>query len=108
VGEDRFVLPAPALITGFIVNSLLFFRLLAFIILFSLANNPDIAIVPSFVIGFDLTTGLPLVIATGVTDITSWAFTLWYFTGTAVICGVVGYLSRLLTRQNIVLSSKGD
>lgn len=102
-----FVLPAPVLLTGFLTNPLLFFGLLSLIILLSLANNPDIAIMPSFLAGFGLTIGIPLGVATGAIDLVSWSFALWYLAGAIVIWAAVSYLSRLLTRQNIVLSSKG-
>ncbi|MFA5367795.1 MAG: ABC transporter permease [Dehalococcoidia bacterium] len=102
-----FILPAPALLTGFIINPLLFFGLLAFMVLFSIANNPEIAIAPSFILGFGLMMGLPIGLATGTIDVASWAFALWYFIGTAVVWAIVLYLSRLLSKENIVLSSKG-
>lgn len=103
----HFVMPAPALLTGFIINPLLFFGLLAFIVLFSLAGSPDIAIAPSFILGFGLMIGLPLGLATGTVDPASWTFALWYLVGTAIVLVIVGCFSRLLTRQNIVLSGKG-
>jgi hypothetical protein len=62
---------------------------------------------PSFLVGFGLIIGIPLGVATGVIDLASWSFTLWYLAGAIVIWAVVGYLSRLLTKENIVLSSKG-
>lgn len=102
-----FVLPIPALVAGFIINPLLFFGLLAFIVLFSLAKNPDIAIAPSFIIGFGLMMGLPIGIATGVIDLASWTFALCYLGAAVVAWAIVFYLSRLLTKENIVLSSKG-
>ena len=95
-------------LTCFIINPLLFFGLLLFIILFSLANNPDIAIAPSFIVGFGLMTGIPLGVATGVVNLASWSFLLWYTIGTVVIWVVVFFLSYLLTKEKIVLSSKGD
>jgi ABC-type Na+ efflux pump permease subunit len=102
------VLPAPALVTGLVVNPLLLFGLLAFMVLFSLVRNPDIAIAPSFIIGFGLMMGLPLGIATGTIDLASWGFALWYLAGAIVVWAAVCLLSRLLTKENIVLSSKGD
>jgi len=102
-----FVLPAPVLLVGFLINPLLFFGLLSFIVLFSLANNPDIAIAPSFIIGFGLMIGIMLGIATGAVNLASWSFALWYLAGTIIAWAVVCYLSRLLTKENIVLSSKG-
>ena len=107
-GWDMFVLPGPALVNGLIINPLLFFGLLPFILLFSLANNPDIAIAPSFLIGFGLMIGVPVGLMTGTIDISSWSFALWYLVGTVVAWAVCLYLARLLTRQNIVISSKGS
>lgn len=102
-----FFLPAPVLLTSLLFNPLLFFGLLSFIVLFSLANNPDIAIMPSFLLGFGLMIGIPVGIAIGAIDLASWSFALWYLAGTIVVWAVVGYLSRLLTKEQIVLSSKG-
>jgi len=104
----NFFLPAPLLLTSFLINPLLFLGLLLFIILFSLANNPDIAIAPSFIVGFGLMIGIPLGVATGSVNLASWSFSLWYLAGTALIWTVVLCLSRLLTKENIVLSSKGE
>jgi ABC-2 type transport system permease protein len=102
-----FFLPVPVLLTGLLFNPLLFFGLLSFIVLFSLANNPDIAIMPSFLLGFGLMIGMPVGIAIGAIDLPSWSFALWYLAGTIVVWAVIGYLSRLLTKEQIVLSSKG-
>jgi len=103
-----FFMPAPVLLTGFILNPLLFFGLLAFIILFSLANNPDIAIMPSFLLGFGLMLGIPVAVAVGAIDLASWSFALWYLVGAIVIWIAVICLARfLLTSEHIVLSSKG-
>ncbi len=103
-----FFFPVPMLITSFIINPLLFFGLLLFIVLFSLANNPDLAIAPSFIVGFGLMMGIPLGVASGVVNLTSWSFLLWYTVGAAVIWALVCYFSRFLTKEKIVLSSKGD
>ena len=104
----EFVLPVPTLVLGFVVNPLLFLGLLLFMILFSLANNPDIAMGPSFILGFGLMMGVPVGLGLGTFDISSWSFTLWYLLGTVVLLAVVLSFTRLLTRQNIVLSSKGS
>jgi ABC-2 type transport system permease protein len=103
-----FIMPAPAMLVGLIINPFLLFGLLAFMVLVSLANNPDIAIAPSFIIGFGLMMGLPIGIATGAINLASWAFALWYFVGTVIVWVVVGYLSHLLSKENIILSSKGS
>ena len=103
-----FVFNVPALFLGLVVNPLLFFTMLLFIILFSIANNPDIAIAPSFLIGFGLMMGMPAGLGLGWFDISSWPFTLWYLVGTLVLFVIVLCLTRMLKRQNIVLSSKGS
>jgi len=103
-----FVLPVPTLVLGFVVNPLLFLVLLLFMILFSLANNPDIALGPSFILGFGLMMGVPIGLGVGWIDLSSWPFTLWYLLGTVVLLAIVLGLTCLLTRQNIVLSSKGS
>jgi ABC-2 type transport system permease protein len=101
-------LPWPALVNGLVINPLLLFGLLMFIILFSLADNPDIAIAPSFLVGFGLMIGVPVGLLTGAIVIDAWSFPLWCLAGAAVVWGAVLLLSRRLTRQNIVLSSKGS
>jgi ABC-type transport system involved in multi-copper enzyme maturation permease subunit len=103
-----FILPGPVLLIGFFINPLLFYGLLSFILLFSLANNPDIAFAPSFIIGFGLMIGIPVGVATGVINVVSWQFALWYLAGAVAVWLAVAYLSRRLTKENIVLSSKGD
>jgi ABC-type transport system involved in multi-copper enzyme maturation permease subunit len=104
----NFIFPVPLLLLSFIINPLFFLALLLFIVLFSLVNNPDIAIVPSFLIGFGLMIGIPLGVATGVINLVSWSFTLWCLGGTIILWVVNFCLYRLLTKENIVLSSKGD
>jgi hypothetical protein len=104
----EFILPAPVLLIGFLINPLLFFGLLAFIVLYSMASNPDIAIAPSFILGFGLMIGIPLGLATGTVDLASWTFALWYMAGTILIWVLIVYLSRLLTKEKVVLSSKGE
>ncbi len=103
-----YLLSTPMLLTGLVVNPLLFFALLLFIILFSLANSPDIAIAPSFILGFGLMLGIPLGVATGAIDLASWTFFYWYLAGTIIVLIVVLILSRMLTNEKIVLSGSGS
>ena len=102
-----FVMPGATAVLGLFTNPLLFFGLLLFMILFAMANNPDAALAPMFLLSFGLMIGLPAAMMTGTVDITSWTFSLGYLGGTIVAMIAVLYLSRMLTRQNIVLSSKG-
>ncbi len=107
-GWGAFALPGASLVVALISNPLLFFSVLGFIMLISLIGNPDVAIAPSFLVGFGLMIGIPAGLATGIIDITSWSFVLWYTAGAAVISIVVLLMMRMLTRQKIVLSSKGS
>jgi uncharacterized membrane protein YgaE (UPF0421/DUF939 family) len=76
--------------------------------LLNLANNPDLAIALSFIIGFGLMMGIPLGVAAGKINLASWTFSLWYLGGALVLFIIVCFLLRLLTKENIVLSSKGE
>lgn len=107
-GWGTFILPGASLVVGLFGNPLLFLAVLGFIMLVSLAGNPDVAIAPSFLIGFGLMIGIPAGLATGIIDITSWSFVLWYTAGATIISIIVLLMTRMLTRQNIVLSSKGS
>ena len=104
----NFLLPLPLFLVSLIWNPLLLLGLLLFIILFSLAKNPDIAIMPSFLVGFGLMMGIPLGMAMGAIDLSSWSFSLWYLAGVVIVWIAIFILTRLLTKENIVLSSKGN
>ena len=106
--NGNFLFPLPLFLVSLIFNPLLLLGLLLFIILFSLANNPEIAIAPSFLVGFGLMMGIPLGMALGAINLASWSFSLWYLAGVIIIWIVIFILTRLLTKENIVLSSKGD
>ena len=105
---ENFLFPLPLFLVSLIWNFLLLLGLLLFIILFSLANNPDIAIAPSFLVGFGLMMGIPFGMALGAIKLASWSFSLWYLAGVIIVWIIVFFLTRLLTKENIVLSSKGD
>ncbi len=102
-----FLLPLPLVLTSLVFNPLLFLGLLLFIILFSLAYNPDIAITPSFLVGFGLMMGIPLGMALGAINLASWSFSLWYLAGVIIVWIIVLSLTRLLTKEKIILSAKG-
>jgi hypothetical protein len=103
----KFVLPLPSVLISFFINPLLFLALLLFIVLFSLANNPDIAIAPSFLIGFGLMIGIPLGTATGAINLVSRPFLFWCLGGTIIFWAIDIGLYRLLTKEKIVLLNKG-
>ncbi len=104
----KFFLPFPLFLVSLILSPLLLLGLLLFIILFSLTNNPDIAITPSFLVGFGLMMGIPLGMAMGKINLASWSFSLWYLAGAMIVWITIFILTRILTKENIVLSGKGS
>ncbi len=106
--SGNFIFPLPLFLVSLIWDPLLLLATLMFIILFSLAGNPDIAIAPSFIVGFGLMMGIPIGMALGAIDLVSWDFSLWYMAATVVFWIIVTILTRLLTKENILLSGKGS
>ncbi len=106
--SGNFLFPLPLFLVSLILNPLLLLGLLLIIILLSLANNPDIAITPSFLVGFGLMMGIPLGMAMGKIDLSSWSFSLWYLGGVIIIWIIMFSLSSILTKENIILSGRGN
>jgi ABC-2 type transport system permease protein len=106
--SGSFIFPLPLFLVSLVWDPLLLLGTLMFIILFSLAGNPDIAIAPSFIVGFGLMMGIPIGMAAGGIDLVSWDFSLWFLAGTTAVWAAVIILTRFLTSENIVLSSKGS
>jgi ABC-type transport system involved in multi-copper enzyme maturation permease subunit len=104
----NYYMPIPLFLVSLILNPFLLLGLLLFTILFSLINNPDIAIGPSFLIGFGLMMGIPLGLALGSINLTSWSFSLWYLIGVVIVWIIILFFTRFLTKENIVLSSSRD
>lgn len=66
------------------------------------------AVIPAFPIGFGLMMGIPIGVGERAINLASWSFTLYYLAGAIVLWAVVLYLSCLLSKEKVVLSSKGD
>jgi len=104
----NFVLPAPVLFTGFVANPLLFLGLTLLIVLITLAYNPNTGTTLSMMLGWGMLIAMGALIPLGKINLTSWwPFTLCYLAAAIVLVAVVFYLSRLLTKEKVVLSSKG-
>jgi hypothetical protein len=103
-----FVFPAPVLFIGFFINPLLALGLTALSVFLCLAYNPEITVLPSWVVFMGLMMGIGIGLGLGKINLASWwPFTLSYLAGAIVLGAVAFYLSRLLTKEKIVLSSKG-
>jgi ABC-type transport system involved in multi-copper enzyme maturation permease subunit len=103
-----FVFPAPMLFTGFFINPLLILGLTALIVFLCLAYNPEITALPTWGVFMGLMFGIGIGLGLGKINLASWwPFTLSYLAGAIVLGAVAFYLSRGLTKERIVLSSKG-
>jgi heme A synthase len=96
------------LFTGFFTNPLLTLGLTALIVFLCLAYNPEITALPSWVVFMGLMFGIGIGLGLGKINLASWwPFTLCYLAGAIAFLAVAFYLSRFLTKEKIVLSSKG-
>jgi ABC-type Na+ efflux pump permease subunit len=103
-----FVLPLPVLVTGLLVNPLLFLALTSLTVVLAFTHDPEVGILPSFPIGFGLMYGVPLGVATGAIDLAAWSFVLYDLGAAVLLWAAILYLSRFLTKEKIVLSSRSS
>lgn len=101
-----FVLPPAVLVTGLLVNPLLFFGLTSLTVILAFTHDADVGIVPSFPIGFGLMCGVPLGVGLGLLDLTAWSFVLYDLAAAALLWAAILCVSRSLTKEKIVLSSR--
>jgi hypothetical protein len=103
----HFVLPPPEALTSFIMIPLLMFALISVGVLFSLITNPMVGQTIVMFIGVIL---LQLVGQVGgriTWLLASWDYALYNLAGAALL-GIIAFsLSRFLTKERIILSSKG-
>jgi ABC-2 type transport system permease protein len=103
----HFVLPLPEALTGFLFLPLLMFALVLVGIIFSLITNP---VVGQTIIIFFGTVLLQVVGQVGGRVwwlLASWDYALYNLAGAAILGIIAFYLSRTLTKERIILSSKG-
>lgn len=103
-----FAFPPPLLIVCGLGNPLLFSGLGALTVILSMRAGPDVAIVPSFVLGFGLMAAVPAGTVVQIIDLSSWVFASGYL-GAAVLEWIAVFiLARGLSKERIVLSSRED
>jgi hydrogenase/urease accessory protein HupE len=82
--------------------------LTALIVFLCLAYNPEITALPTWVVFMGLMFGIGIGLGLGKINLASWwPFTLCYLAAAVILMAGVFYLSRFLTKEKIVLSSKG-
>jgi ABC-2 type transport system permease protein len=103
----RFVLPAPEALSCFIVIPLLMFALIAVGVLFSLITNPVVGQTIVILVGATLMQVVGQVGGRIIWLLASWDWALYNLAGAALLGTIALCLSRLLTKERIILSSKG-
>ncbi|MBL7119532.1 MAG: hypothetical protein ISS53_02465 [Dehalococcoidia bacterium] len=103
----RFVLPLPEALTSFLFLPLLMFALISLGILFSLITNPVIGRIIIMFIGVVLLQVVGQVGGRITWLLASWDYALYNLAGAALLGIIAFYLSRSLSKERIILSSKG-
>jgi len=103
--DGSLYMPLPLLLTIFVITPIFVYGLTEFTIQLSMIKSPELAISPSYLIGFALMIGIPICSATGAIDLTSWSFVLLYLGAAFLMWILVWSLSLLLTKERIILSN---
>jgi len=103
----HFVLPLPAAFTSFLFLPLFLFALVLLGIIFSLITNPVIGQTVIIFVGVVLMQVVGQVGGRFLWLLTSWDYALYNLAGAALLGIIAFYLSRSLTKERIILSSKG-
>ncbi len=106
MSEVMIVFPLPVLVTCLVTNPLMFLAFILLTNILALFKSPDIAIIPSFPIGFGLMLGIRIGLGLEVIDMASWAFTLYYSLGALAMWLLTVFMFRFLDKEKIVLSGK--
>jgi ABC-2 type transport system permease protein len=103
----HFVLPLPTAFTGFLFLPLFMLALILVGIVFSLITNPVIGQTIIIFVGVVLMQVLGQVGGRFLWLLASWDYALYNLAGAALLGIIAFYLSRSLTKERIILSSKG-
>jgi len=103
----HFVLPLPEALTSFLFLPSLMFAIISLGILFSLITNPVIGQTIIIFIGVVLLQVVGQVGGRILWLLASWDYALYNLAGAALLGIIAFYLSRSLSKERIILSSKG-
>ena len=103
----HFVLPLPEALTSFLFLPLLMFALVSLGIIFSLVTNPVIGQTIIIFVGVLLLQVIGQVGGRFWWLLASWDYALYNLAGAALLGMIAFYLSRSLSKERIILSSKG-
>ena len=103
----HFVLPLPEAFTSFLFLPLLMFALISLGVIFSLITNPVIGQTVVIFVGVLLLQVVGQVGGRIQWLLASWDYALYNLAGAALLGIIASYLSRSLSKERIILSSKG-
>jgi ABC-type Na+ efflux pump permease subunit len=103
----HFVLPLPEAFTSFLFLPLLMFALISLGVIFSLITNPVIGQTIIVFVGVLLLQVVGQVGGRITWLLSSWDYALYNLAGAALLGIIAFYLSRSLSKERIILSSKG-
>ena len=103
----HFVLPLPEALTSFLFLPVLMFALISLGVLFSLITNPVIGQTIVIFIGVILLQVIGQFGGRITWLLASWDYALYILAGAALLGIIAFYLSRYLSKERIILSSKG-
>jgi ABC-2 type transport system permease protein len=103
----HFVLPLPEALTSFLFLPLLMFALISLGVIFSLVTNPVIGQTIIIFVGVLLLQVVGQVGGRFLWLLASWDYALYNLAGAALLGMIAFYLSRSLSKERIILSSKG-
>jgi ABC-type transport system involved in multi-copper enzyme maturation permease subunit len=99
-----FYLPVPLFLTVFVITPVFCYELTKFTIQLSMVSSPELAISPSYLIGFALMICVPICSAMGYINLAAWSSLLLFLGATIFIWILVWSFSFLLTKERIILS----
>lgn len=100
-----FYLPAPLLLAIFVITPVFCYSLTTLTIQLSMITSPELAILPSYLLGFALLLGIPIGSGMGIIDLAAWQFLLLYAGVAFLMWVLVWSISFLLTKERIILSN---
>jgi ABC-2 type transport system permease protein len=103
----HFVLTPPQVLTGFFLLPLLMLAVMSVGVVFSLITNPVVGQTIIIFFGMVMMQVVAQVGARITWLLASWDYALYNLAGAALLGATAYYLSRLLTKERIILSSKG-
>lgn len=106
LAQPVFIISLPSIVSSFVLNPLLFFAFILLTTILSLVKNPEVAIIPSFPLGFGLIIGVSIGLGLQAINLGSWTFTFYNLCLTLLLWLINVILFPSLKKETIILSAK--